>query len=159
MHDEDLRGTSDGDLFRSFALAFAVRAFPHLVFAEHFLLAVASETLVDVAAAGPGYLNADAVEGFVGGGGVLARGAAETRRVLASKEARNERGFAVAVPVPFFPGDNLHVRAFTDLFLFGAKRAEGIPFPVDVEVFVQAIEEEVEELFGILLSVDTPFTI
>ena len=85
MHDEDLRRAGDGDLFRRFALALAVRALPHLVFAEHLLLAVASEALVNVAAAGPGDLDADAVEGFVGGGGVLTCGAAETRSVLAGK--------------------------------------------------------------------------
>ena len=63
------------------------------------------------------------------------------------------------VALPFDFRHDLHGRAFAVLFLFSAEGTEGTSFPVEVEVFVEAIEEEVEKFFGVLLSVDAPFAI
>jgi len=45
------------------------------------------------------------------------------------------------------------------LFLLHSEDVGGRIIPVDVEVFVQVVYEEVEELFGILLAVETPFSV
>lgn len=158
MHDQELGRAGDDDLLRGFALAFAVRAFPHLVFAQSLFLAVGAQAVVDICAlALLRDLDADAVEGFVGGGGVLAGGAAEAAGVLAGEEVGDEGGFAVRVALPFDLGDFLDGHAFAGEFLLDAQRGEGRFLPPLVEVFVQAVEEEVEVLFGVLLPIGAPF--
>ena len=75
MHDQELGRTGDDDLLRGFTLTFAVRAFPHFLFAEPFLLAIAPQAVVDICACAPlRDFDADTVEGFIGCGGVLTGG-------------------------------------------------------------------------------------
>ena len=158
VHDQELRRPRDDDLLRGFPLALAVRAFPHLVLAQSFLLAVTAQAIVDVGSfALLRDFDTDAVEGFVGRGGVLACGAAEAAGVLAGEEVRDEGCFAVGVALPFDPGDFLYGHAFACEFLFDAQGNEGLFLPTLVEVFVQAVEEEVEVFLGVLLSVEAPF--
>lgn len=158
MHDQELRCAGDGDLLGGFALALAMRAFPHLVLAEAFLLAVAAQAVVDIGAfALLRNLDADAVEGFVGRGRVLAGGAAEAAGVLSGEEVRDEGRFAMGVALPFDFRDVLYGHAFAGELLFDGQGDEGLFVPALVEIFVEAVEEEVEVFLGILLSVETPF--
>ena len=88
MNDHELRRAGDGDLFRGFPFTLAVRTFPDFVAAQALLFAVAAQTVVY----GPWTfalrardLDADGVEGFIGGGGAVAGGASQTAGMLSGK--------------------------------------------------------------------------
>ena len=156
VDDEHAGQARQRDALGGLALALAVGAFPDFVAAEPFLLAVAAEALVDVAAAGAGDLDADGVEGLVGGGGVAAGGAAQAGGVLAGEEVGDEGVLAVGVAVPFHLGDLGDGQALADEFFLGGEGLQGPALPVGVQVLVEAVDEELEKLFGVLLAVDAP---
>ena len=156
VDDEHARQARKGDALGGLALALAVRALPHLVPAEALLLAVAAQALVDVAAAGARDLDADGVEGLVGRGGVTAGGAPQAGGVLPGEEVGDERFLAVRVAVPFQLGDFGDGQTLPEEFLLCREGREGPALPVSIEVLVEAVDEELEELFGILLAVDAP---
>ncbi|KAL8961106.1 MAG: hypothetical protein Q9193_002294, partial [Seirophora villosa] len=172
VDDEELGRARDDDLLGGGALALAVRALPHLVVAQPFLLAVAAQAVVDVrrrrgVVLAPRRrrllllrdLDADAVEGFVGRGRVPARGAAQAARVLAREQVGDERRLAVRVAVPLDLGDFLDRHAFAHDFLLEVQRGERRLLPALVQVFVEAVQEEVEIFLGVLLAVDAPLRV
>lgn len=162
MHDEEHGRPSDGDLFGGFALAFAVRAFPHFLLGEAFFLRVGTEAVVDVPALlarGAGDLDRDAVEGFVGCGGVFACRALQTRGVLAGEKVGDGGLFAMRIPSPFELTDESYRHVFAVHLFFKGERSERCAVPMDVEVFMQTVNDKVEEFFGVLLPVDSPFLI
>lgn len=167
VDDEELGRARDDDLLGGGALALAVRALPHLVVAQPLLLAVAAQAVVDVRRRGVVLaprrllrdLDADAVEGFVGRGRVPARGAAQAARVLAREQVGDERRLAVRVAVPLDLGDFLDRHAFAHDFLLEVQRGERRLLPALVQVFVEAVEEEVEIFLGVLLAVEAPLRV
>ena len=82
VDNENLGRARDDDLLGCHSLAFAVWALPDLVAAQHLLLAVATETLVDITGTGWWDLNADTVEGLVGSGCLSAGRAAQSTGML-----------------------------------------------------------------------------
>ena len=65
----------------------------------------------------------------------------------------------MAIALPFNFGYFGYGHAFASEFLFEAQWDEGLFLPALVEVFVKAVEEEIEVFFCVLLSVQTPFWI
>lgn len=43
--------------------------------------------------------------------------------------------------------------------LFGGQRSQWVSLPIQVQIFVQTIHQEVEEFFGILLTINSPLAI
>lgn len=76
VNHENLRRSRDDDLLGCHPFALAIGTLPDFVAAQHFLLTVAAETLVDVPGSRRRDLDADAVEGFVSGGCLPTCGAA-----------------------------------------------------------------------------------
>ena len=76
--------------------------------------------------------------------------------MLACEEARDEGSFAVRIPVPFSLRDEIDGHALPAEFFVCGEWTQWMSFPVHIEVLVQAIDEEVEEFFGVLLAVDAP---
>lgn len=141
VYDEELRRPGDNNLLRRLPLAFTVRAFPHLVFAQSFFLAITPQAIVDVCSlALLRDFDADAVESLVSRRRVLAGGATKATGVLTGEEVRDEGAFAVGVALPFDPGDLLDGHPFACEFLLGAERDKRLLFPALIEVLVQAIE-------------------
>ena len=66
VYNQYLWSSGDGDFLRSFALTFALRALPNFVAAQFLFLAIAAETVIDIAFALSRNFNADGVESFVG---------------------------------------------------------------------------------------------
>ena len=159
MYNEELRRACDNDLFRGFPLTFAVRALPYFVAAQHFLLAVTTKAFMDVATAGARNFDANAIESFVGGGCVLASCAAQTTCMLAGEEARDEGGLTMRVPVPLEFRDFTDWHSFPIHFIPCAERSQRIILPVEIEVFMKAIQQKIQVFLGILLSVHAPFAV
>lgn len=83
--------------------------------------------------------------------------ALQAGNVLAGEEVGEAGVVAVFVTGPFFHGCDKGGRAFALGFFFEGELPERSAVPVGVEVFVQDIDEEFEEFFGVLLSVAGPF--
>ena len=133
VNDEEVWGAGDGDLLGGFALALAVRAFPHLVFREALLLRVGAEAVVDVPAllsGGAWDLDGDAVEGFVSRRRVFAGRAAQAGGMLSGKEVRDGGVFAVRVPLPFDLTHMSHRHVFALHFFFDGEGPKRRAFPV-----------------------------
>ena len=77
--------------------------------------------------------------------------------MLTGKKVRDGGLLPMAVTVPFGLRHLTNRRLFSDQFLFGRKRAQGMPIKVDVEIFMQAVDYEIEKFFCILLPVLAPF--
>ena len=79
--------------------------------------------------------------------------------MLAGEERGDVGGLAVRVALPFRLADLSNGHALAYNFLFYGKRLQGGALPIRVEVFVQAVDEEVEELLCVLLPVHAPFLV
>ena len=98
MDDEDMRETCQDDLFGRFPLTSAGRTLPHLVARQSLFLTIRTQTVLQSRRlAGGGNLDANAVEGFIGGGGAAAAGTSEPRGVLSGKQGRDEARIAVLI--------------------------------------------------------------
>ena len=72
VDDEYLRCSGDRDLFRCLTIFLAVWTTPYFVTGEALFSTVGTEAGIDVAITRLGYFDADAVEGFIRGGGETA---------------------------------------------------------------------------------------
>ena len=86
VYHQDLGGPRDDDLLGRHPFAFAVRALPDLVAAQHLLLAVAAQALVDIPRSRRRDLHADAVERLVCRRRPLAGRAPQSTRMLPRKQ-------------------------------------------------------------------------
>lgn len=83
--------------------------------------------------------------------------ALEAADVLPGEEVGELAGISVEVAVKFSFGGDEGGCSFALGFFFGGQSLEGGARPAGVEVFVEGVDEEVEEFFGVLLAVEAPF--
>ena len=80
-------------------------------------------------------------------------------RMLPSKEFCNEGQLSMSISAPFHLAHDKFWRLLALKLLLGREGAKRRARPIGIEVFMQTINDEIEELFGILLSIDSPFTV
>lgn len=79
--------------------------------------------------------------------------------MLPAKEGGQIRLLTMAVSVPLFLADDKFRHSLSFDFLLARQGSQRGSRPIGVQIFVQAIEEKVEKLFGVLLPINPPLTI
>ena len=76
--------------------------------------------------------------------------------MLPSEEIANLGEVTMLVTAPFDLGSILPGKPLSELLLGFGKRLQRGLVPCDVKVFVQVVQHELKELFGVLLLIDGP---
>lgn len=156
-----VRCSGDYDLLLRLAVNPTLRTVPDFLSHQDFGRGVRSQTVMeaDGTTSIVRYLDADAVKGLVCCAGIRAFRTLQATDMLTSEKVGHLAAVAMQIPLILAFRCEKVRRPLSHRFFLGCKGSQGITSPIDIEVFVKRVYQEVQKLFGVLLSVNAPFSI
>ena len=159
MHYQIIRSSGDCKLLVRFAIDFASWTFPMVIAGKALGPTIRPQTVSNIAGTVTRNLYANAPESFVCGACRSAGCTRELRGMLSSEQASNQRHVSVLITIPLDPRSICTWKAFSQLLLCFRQLFQGCSHPSNIQVFMEAVKDKFEKLFGVLLLVNLPLRI